>query len=261
MIKKTIVITDLDGTFVYDSHKIRLADKKALHKLQKHFSVGIATGRSPKEIDYIETMGHFKSDYKICFNGAIVEDGSGHRLVDCPIPSEDLREVLSYLREKELTFDALDGKCRTGNFQTTDNTRLWGMELICLDDPYQVVSNKVIYKINVRPDAESFAEVYDEMKLRFPYLGIYESDSLRIEVTAANINKGTAIQALKSSYHGIVVGIGDSGNDVPMFQAVDHAFCMSQASSEIQNEAETIVDHFSDLLSYEDLIYSYQEVK
>ena len=47
MDKNAIVITDLDGTFVYDSHTIRPIDRIAFHKLQERFYVGIATGRSP----------------------------------------------------------------------------------------------------------------------------------------------------------------------------------------------------------------------
>lgn len=260
MDKNAIVITDLDGTFVYDSHTIRSADKVAFHQLQKHFYVGIATGRSPKEISYIEEIGNLQADYKICFNGAIVEDANGTRLVDRPIPQEELQDVLTYLKAKRLTFDALDGDRRIGNYASTDTQRLWGMELICLDNPYNIVANKTIYKINVRPTHDTFNDVLADMKRRFPELGLYESDGLRIEVTAKNTSKGEAIRALKQSFSGNVIGVGDSGNDVPMFEEVDQAYCIAQAPVTVKEKANIVIDYFSDLINYQDKIGSFQEV-
>ncbi|WP_125708829.1 HAD-IIB family hydrolase [Lacticaseibacillus porcinae] len=259
MAKNAIVITDLDGTFVYDSRALRPADEAAFHQLQKQFFVGIATGRSPKEVAFIETLGHFKADYKICFNGAIVEDGTGRRIVDRAIPAVELQAVLDYLKAQHLTFDALDGELRIGNYQPKDQSRLWGMTLICLDDPYVAVAEKRIYKINVRPGAERFATVLAEMQQLFPELGLFESDGKRIEVTAKNTSKGAAIQALKANFSGNVIGVGDSGNDVPMFATVDQAYCMAQAPADVQATADVVIDYFADLVRHVDTIAMKQE--
>lgn len=259
MEKNAIVITDLDGTFVYDSHTIRPADRVAFHKLQARFYVGIATGRSPKEVAYIERTGDLQADYKICFNGAIVEDGAGRRIVDRPIPPAALRAVLQYLKEKALTFDALDGERRIGNYATSDRGRLWGMDLICLENPHEVVSAERIYKINVRPERARFNQVIVEMQRRFPTLGLYESDGQRIEVTDKNTSKGEAIHALKREFSGNVVGIGDSGNDVPMFDAVDQAYCIDQAPQAVREKADVVLSYFSNLLEYQDVIDLQQE--
>lgn len=259
MDKHAIVITDLDGTFVYDSRRLRPADLDAFHQLQQQFFVGIATGRSPKEVAYIETLGNFKADYKICFNGAIVEDGTGRRIVDRPIPTPALKAVLTYLKATDLTFDALDGERRIGNYQAPDAKRLWGMDLICLTEPHATVAQERIYKINVRPGAERFATVLAEMQAQFPELGLFESDGKRIEVTAKNTSKGAAIRALKANFAGNVIGVGDSGNDVPMFAAVDLAFCMAQAPVEVQAGADVVIDYFADLLNHCEILSRKQE--
>lgn len=254
MDKNAIVITDLNGTFVYDSHTIRPIDRIAFHKLQERFYVGIATGRSPKEIAFVERVGNLHADYKICFNGAIVEDGNGKRIVDRPIPQTALRAVMQYLKATALTFDALDGERRIGNYTTNDKGRLWGMNLICLAEPHEAVAAERIYKINVRPGSVHFYQVLSEMQEHFPELGLYESDGKRIEVTAKNTNKGEAIKTLKMGFSGNVVGVGDSGNDVPMFEAADQAYCINQAPQAVKSHADVVLNHFADLLDYQDAI-------
>ena len=50
----SIIITDLDGTFVKDSISVSPADILKMKKMQEEMLIGVATGRSLKEITYIE---------------------------------------------------------------------------------------------------------------------------------------------------------------------------------------------------------------
>ena len=77
----SIIITDLDGTFVKDSISVSPADILKMKKMQEEMLIGVATGRSLKEITYIEEQTGIKFDIKIGFNGAIVES-FGKKIVD-----------------------------------------------------------------------------------------------------------------------------------------------------------------------------------
>lgn len=52
MDNRKIILTDLDGTFVMDSHSVTKSDLKAFNELSRNYIMGIATGRSIKEINY-----------------------------------------------------------------------------------------------------------------------------------------------------------------------------------------------------------------
>ncbi|MFC0291101.1 HAD-IIB family hydrolase [Bombilactobacillus bombi] len=244
-------MTDLDGTFVYDSHRVRPADQAAFKALQEYYYVGIATGRSLKEIAYIEQQNKLQADCKIAFNGATVINQRAQQLICQPLAYEDLQAVLRYLQQKNLTFDALNGEQRIGNFASTDVQRLWGMELITLKDPFMRVAQETIYKINVRPEVQRFESIAKDMKKRFKNLSLFESNGKRIEITAAGTSKGQALKLLQKSVALPIIGIGDSGNDLAMFQNSDLAICMNHATPKIKAQAKLTIDYFSDLLTYE----------
>lgn len=60
----SIIITDLDGTFVKDSISVSPADILKMKKMQEEMLIGVATGRSLKEITYIEEQTGIKFDIK-----------------------------------------------------------------------------------------------------------------------------------------------------------------------------------------------------
>lgn len=89
----SIIITDLDGTFVKDSISVSPADILKMKKMQEEMLIGVATGRSLKEITYIEEQTGIKFDIKIGFNGAIVES-FGKKIVDTAL-DETLKKTKS----------------------------------------------------------------------------------------------------------------------------------------------------------------------
>lgn len=247
MTKEKILITDLDGTLVQDSKKITEADKQTLHELQKKMKIGIATGRSVKEIKFIEEQANIKVDVRIGFNGAAIEIGD-QPIFERVLDQSTIEKLLNYIQEKELVFDALDGVQRIGTHQSDEKDKLWNMELVEPENLFSTLLTKKIFKINIRPEKHLSDEILDEMQHKFPELAICKSGESRIEVTSPNITKGNAIKLLREKYDLDVITIGDSENDVSMFQESDQSFCISHASEDVQQHAEKIVDHFYEIL-------------
>lgn len=250
MTEKKIILTDLDGTFVMDSHSVQKADLKSFSELKESYILGIATGRSIKEINYLEQENNLRADIKIGFNGSTITGFGGEVLVDEPLQRKDLDDILSYLKTNHVIFDALDGISRVGSYKATDTKRLWGMNLITLDDPFETVSNMKVYKINARP-GNRFNKVFAELKKMFPKLSIYEGGTQqRIEISAQGCSKGTAVDAIRERYNREIIVVGDSGNDTPMFERADLSFCISHANEEVKSKADNYIDNFSDLTKY-----------
>lgn len=248
MAHKILCVTDLDGTFVKNSVDVNSVDWQAYQKLTRYSDFAIATGRSVKEINYIAQRNKLHLTYAIGFNGAMVTE-DGQVLFSKTLAAIDVQNLLDYLKRENLVFDALDGEERIGNFDHEDKRRLWNMPILCLENPYDFVSNRPIYKFNIRPEAVETSIYVKELKEHFPHLEVYQSGGARIEVTAKDVSKGSGLQLLKKHYQPIVT-FGDSGNDVSMFEKSDIFYCMAHAPATVQEAASYVVDSFADAVKH-----------
>ena len=123
------------------------------------------------------------------------------------------------------------------------------MELICKEDPFPYLEGKTIYKINVRPKAEDLERFYTDMKEKFPEVEIFKSGSTRMEITAKNISKASGIETIKSGYDR-VIALGDSGNDVDMFESADVSYCMGRAPEDVKDKATHVVEDFAAAIAH-----------
>ncbi|MGX7087859.1 Cof-type HAD-IIB family hydrolase [Gemelliphila palaticanis] len=245
---KTLFVTDLDGTFVKDSISVNNKDLDGYLKLSKLGDFAIATGRSLKEIDYVVENNGIKINYAIALNGAVVRK-EDNEIFSKNIDKNDSKNILTYIKENNLIFDCLDGESRIGNFIHEKKERLWNLEIVYSENPFELLFNKTIYKINIRPEEQVLDFYLDDMKKLFPNVSIYQTGSTRIEITAKNISKASAINLIKNNYEKVVV-FGDSGNDIEMFNCADVSYCMSSAPEYVKLEAAYVVDSFFDAVNH-----------
>lgn len=243
MVKEKCFITDLDGTFVEDSVNINELDQQMIKDLQKEMKIGIATGRSTKEIEHVEEMTDIHFDYHIGFNGAVVKK-DGEVIYDKKIPSDLFKEALNYIKENEIIYDVLTGEERIGTHQPKETARLWNLAILDPSDLKKDLIEMEIYKINLRPTKEEADALLEDLLDRFPDLAICKTGNSRIELTSKNVTKGNAIKLLKDKFDYQVISIGDSGNDVSMFEESDLSFCIAHAPNDVKESATHIVDHF-----------------
>lgn len=242
-----IIVTDLDGTLLIDSIEIDKKDLEKIKKLGKEYKLAVATGRSIKEIKYIETNNNLTFKYKIGFNGAMIEDDKGTVIFEKTIPNDVLERLYKFLKENNLIFDALDGERRIGNFMHENPKSLWNMDLICVDNPYELLENSKIYKVNIRPDKNNCDKILNKLKAEFNDLSIFKSASTRIEVCAKGLSKGFAIDKIRELTQGYIIGIGDSGNDISMFERVDLPICMEHANQNVKQFAKVLINKIENL--------------
>ena len=248
MKKSKIFVTDLDGTFVKDSRVVANQDRDSLLSLKKAMPIAIATGRSVKEIHFIEEQIGISSDIQIGFNGGIIKVGE-RVIFERPIEKSVLKEILAFIERKSIVFDALDGDKRIGTHKTDDLAKLWNMELIEPSQLFQSIQEKKIYKINIRPEAGETESLLAELQQMFPRLAICKSDEKRIEVTPPNITKGHALELLKQEYGLEFISAGDSENDISMFKESKQSFCMAHAAEVVKKEATDIIENFYEVMN------------
>lgn len=248
MSQKILCVTDLDGTFIKDSIRISDEDLQAYRKLKTFSDFSIATGRSIKEINYI-THNKVSSHHFIAFNGALIEDQNHNILFKKCIPPVTVKKILHFLKQEKLIFDALDGNERIGNFHHEHPERLWNMELKTPADPFHALEHLSIYKFNVRPERAQTSTYVKKLKDTLPECEVYQSGGTRIEITAKNVSKGEALKHISRDYD-LIIAIGDSGNDISMFEEASLSFCMSHAPENVKVHATYVVDSFNEAVDH-----------
>ncbi|MCO8287589.1 Cof-type HAD-IIB family hydrolase [Tetragenococcus halophilus] len=249
IMENKLLVTDLDGTFVKDSRQVASKDKKLFVSLKDKIHLGIATGRSVKEIDFIEEQIGFKVNAKIGFNGGLIMK-DGQKIFERFIETSVLLELLYYIQDNQLIYDALDGKNRIGTYQSGNQGRIWNVPLIKPQDMIHEIAPLRIYKINVRPEAGRCTSTLLDLQHKFPELSICKSGPERIEITPAEITKGQAIEYIKQTQPLEVIAVGDSENDISMFELADTSFCLRHAASEVREAADYVIDDFYEIAQY-----------
>jgi Cof subfamily protein (haloacid dehalogenase superfamily) len=97
-------------------------------------------------------------------------------------------------------------------------------------------------------------EVNKELRNKYPniescWIGEF------IELSPKGCNKAEGIKFyldyLKINYDNVMV-VGDSGNDISMFQAFENSYCMKKAPDTVSKYANHLINKFSDLQDYVD---------
>ncbi|GAX47724.1 HAD-IIB family hydrolase [Pseudolactococcus reticulitermitis] len=242
----SIIITDLDGTFVKDSISVAPADVLKMKKMQEKMLIGVATGRSIKEITYIEEQTGIKFDIKIGFNGAIVES-FGKKIVDTALDEDLKNQIIAFLVDYHIKFDALDGEARIGTYSSENISKSWNMSFHLPSDVKKALEDTRIYKINIRPNQDDCTQILNLLKTNFDSVEICQSGPERIEITPLNVTKGKAIELIKKSHDLKVIAVGDSENDIDMLACSDQGICIAHASEAVKAVSDTIVNNFYEI--------------
>lgn len=90
------------------------------------------------------------------------------------------------------------------------------------------------------------------LKEKFPQLSVLWIHSL-IEVSPLSVSKANGLKLIlereKLDEDDVYV-VGDSGNDIPLFETFKHSFCMKHAHPRIKKHAQHIVSRVADLKTY-----------
>ena len=277
MIKKPkAIFLDMDGTILNHYNKVSIYTKQIIDELRnKGIYVFIATGRSVDEINELVPDG-FQVDGIISSNGmagyvreeALFEHSLSLELVDKII--EKAREHKVYYELFPYGADRISLKQDRQYIE--DEMREPKPESVGLNEwlsRQQAIKEAIDWKDQI--EGNKFSKFYffarteehidrwkDELEKIKQDIDFTTSisSSHNVEVMVANMNKGTGIKEMLQYFNLSDVetlAIGDSNNDLPMFQFVDYAVAMKNASDEIKE----IVDEVTEYTCDEDGVYQY----
>lgn len=244
--------TDLDRTLLNEAHSISEEDLNALERLhQAGVEVCFASGRNELEVDLVvETVSGVS--HRICQNGAFVSDRTQKRIFEGYFATDLAKEIFRISKESDLY-------CFIGTakemFTTVNSFRYPECMLphgrVYVVDMEQRIGEDVLpSKFCFLGEQTDLLQFQQKVLHRFSEeIDTFISGDHYLDVMPAGIHKGNGILLL-SEYLGInlseVACIGDSENDIPMFDVVPHSYVMGAANLQVQNTAKYVVSSVSE---------------
>ena len=247
-----IIFIDIDGTLRNDRKEITEKTKEAIHKVvEKGMHVAICSGRPGKYVEEVSKEA-LASSYVIGCNGGEIYDYEEKKMIYVNALENEEVITLWHMAEKyDVQLIMISNGKRIVRKQTDDKTDIILEELI----ENFVIDNPVTQCVFSSMELESIQSIKEEINLK--NLGIVNLSKCLInnelpkekpfflDVTCKGTSKGEAIKKmceylkidLKDS-----IALGDSYNDLSMFDVVGHSVAMGNAPDDIKRIVDEVTD-------------------
>ncbi|ARI78272.1 HAD family hydrolase [Halobacillus mangrovi] len=246
-----LFISDLDGTLLGMDHFIKNEDVDALKQLEdRGIPLTVASGRMDHEIkEVLKRVGVY--GHRVSQNGAFVFDKDSEHIYSKTFDSQTAKEVVDAVEEEPMIKTV-----STADETYTKEHNKW----------IDIISEQLFHDIKIDPNmTERFGTSLSPSKITLhgqeqdvidafnridqsfgKEIDCFISHETCVDIMPKAINKGNGIRSLIEKL-GIepheVACVGDSFNDVAMFELTPHSYVMSTAHNEVIEKANTTVDH------------------
>ncbi|WP_310831085.1 Cof-type HAD-IIB family hydrolase [Paenibacillus pedocola] len=266
-----LIALDMDGTLLNEDGRISAENREAiLHAQSLGHIVAIATGRSYMDAERQLRLANLECPV-VCLNGALLMLPDGSLAASRPLDKEDIIPVLRWMNEipelyyevytKDNVYVELDKRVRLEKLSELKDEEIpegfgWLLKAMIAKQFQQaavtyVESMEEIWSKEEDPIYKALAfslnpEVLKEASTRFaaiPGLIITASHESNIEINHKEANKGNGVSLLAAHYDiptEQVAVMGDSYNDLPMFETAGYKIAMGNAAALLKETADFI---------------------
>jgi Cof subfamily protein (haloacid dehalogenase superfamily) len=245
-----LVVLDMDGTLLDNNHHVSKANKEVIHKLKREgTSIVLASGRPFESIyPYVKDLG---IDLPIiAANGALIKSPlTSEVYYSSSLPINLAKEIIEYGQENQYPISLyLDGEVHTLNESLVKMH--WELEKINARLIDQFESNRELFKIIYANTPQKIEEAYKHLEQKYKgELYITRSDAIYLDVMNTNASKGKALHQLMDmlhiSSHEVLV-MGNSFNDITMFEVAGLAIAMDNSPQEVKDAADFVTKSNND---------------
>lgn len=259
---KTLYISDLDGTLL---NKEALLADETLQSLQEIIAAGIhftcATARTAATVTHI-LSGLDLSAPAILMNGVAILDWHTRNYVKVEyLQSQFCTHLITKLNELKLTsfiYSIKENQLFTyyDNLYNDAMFQFYNERITRYQKPYTKVASlneidpeTMIYSLllDKKEVLQPLTDWLESIKKDYPiefcfYPELYIKDTWCLEIFSNEATKYNAVQFLRNEYHyDTIIGFGDNLNDLPLFQACDEAYAVSNAKDELKATATGMI--------------------
>lgn len=274
------IATDLDGTLFYPKRRFRLISSANREFIKKSAESGkeiiLVTGRNiyvPKKVN--KKFALKKNISVVACNGARVIH-NGEVVYEKPISTEKAMRLYDYLSKCKEVKTLMLFTDRDHMFVDSSGLTLpfrfigWlGMSLQgAYFEPFKIGKKRTlqiiqdpnvkIYKIMPwfglgQKGIDTARRMIEEFKKEFADDFNMFFSGAAVEIMEKGTDKAESLKKLLDicsiSYDEVAV-VGDSGNDIPLFENFENSFVMAQAPEEVKQKAKVRLKSFDELSSY-----------
>ncbi len=274
--EKTVIVTDLDGTFLDEREGLVERNLKAIEYFKTnggHFT--IATGRVAEHargaIPCVDTLVNMPA---VTCNGACLYDFStGETPMSYQMEYELIMEIVDFVRTN---YPSVGIRASAADFCFVSTEEDLKKPLLAGDfERYRNVSNFIapfdrwrdlsIYKVVLRIDSDILGGAMDALSARFgERISVTQSWATIIDIQRGGINKGVTLMKYVRQTMGDGVRVyacGDYINDREMLECADVAVCPSNAHPKIKEISDLCLCTNSEGLIAELIEYIDREIK
>lgn len=244
-----VLLSDIDKTFYFSGPGDRISnqDLETIKEFQEAGNLfGVCTGRSMSGMQKILNNYGLHFDFMILSSGAIIIDEKGEFLKNKVLSNElvlaILNSISSYTYDFSLTKDNMFYYKNTGEDKISANAK----RLNGLEDITEIFYHSMALQFS---SEEELLKVAIYLRQHFDIE--VNQNELSLDISPKGCDKGTGIQELKEFLNleeAQVYAIGDSFNDLPMFNAVHHSFTFFRSPQEVQEQANQLVETLADCI-------------
>ncbi len=255
--KKTLYVTDLDGTLLNQKERINPESIKIINNLvERGMLFTYATARSLVSASVV-TAGLSTNIPVIAYNGAFIfQPGTGEILSREDFCQEERAYATGVIRANgicPLVYAFVDGVERVSWLSGSENEgirrylslRRGDRRLRPVEDSDKLYQGEIFYFTCIG-EKDELQPVYDVLSKDRRYRCTIQQELYRpeyfCEIMPAKATKAHAIQKLKKIWDcDRVISFGDEINDLPMFEISDECYAVENAVEELKAAATGII--------------------
>ena len=232
-----VLASDYDGTLLFKE-----GDLKKIKEFQKAGNLfGLCSGRPFKGI-YEFCKPYIDFDFYILCTGALVLNKEREVIYKSTISKHLLHEFYDRYQKNYDIF--IQANMQIYTFLKEDLGSMVRQVITSLDE---VEGDIYGLSMNAKTD-ENARKVCLDIEEHFPELTAHQNKEY-IDITEKGCSKGLGILKLKELLHlEEVAGIGDSYNDIPMLETVDHSFTFPTSPESLTSIVDDVVDSVEEAL-------------
>lgn len=240
---KRIFACDLDGTLVDEKNNIDQKDIKAIRNLRLNGNLfALATGRPLNGVKLLKDRYDIEIDYYILLNGALILNNKMEEIYHNTIDFYIVKELVDIYIEKD-SLITLENGYSTYDLNGQDlmyenKIKISGLHEIT-DRKVSLISIRYENKLNeeIEAVAREINKYYGRKVTAFRN-GVY------LDIVPWRCSKGNALEKvidLEGINRKKLFAIGDSWNDVSMFNITPHSFTLHYVEDELKEKANHVI--------------------
>ena len=232
------VALDLDGTLIGPNEKIAPSVRDSVRVLATEIPVFICTGRERWSTEkFARELG--LTSLQISDNGAVIVDpmAGWEPVWNASIRREAAVSIIEVLGHRDLSFFANNADYIFRDLRSAQKHKL---SIISALDMTSALANELIAHFR----NSEFSEDFQVNKSSLPYNGLWA-----VDFTPSGVDKGSALQRVSDRLNIClekIAAVGDSFNDIPMFEKCGFSMSMGEAPSQVQEFSDVTVPNQSE---------------